>query len=317
MRIINFKKQMLLLGFVSLITLNSCLEDDNYSEQVKKDNKLIEQYLENNNLEATKSPYGFYYTVIESNATGKQVEEKDIVSVFYEIKTLNGTIIDEVKESSEVPKKINVLGNAIFPEGFLLGTALMKEGEKYRFYIPSNLAYGPYNYESLIPSNSVLIIESKIVKIESEDDQKQFEKAAIETFIAENDITDITETDLGVFYKKTESGTGNLPIKGDWVKIKYVAKYMDGSELGKTETDKTYDFTVGSESIIKGVSESVKLMQQGEKATFIIPSHLAYYSSLQIFPEKIREDLLEKGLISQKIPPFTNLIFEIELVEIN
>lgn len=317
MRIINFKKLMLLLGIVSLTTLNSCLDEDNYNEQNNKDYKLIEQYLAENNLEATKSPYGFYYTVIESNDTGEEVKEDDILSIFYEMKILNGAIIDEVKESSGIPKKINIVTNSIFPQGIIMGSALMKEGEKYRFYIPSNLAYGSYSYESLIPSNAVIIMETKIAKIEDEDDQKQFEKATIETYITDNNITDINETDFGAFYKKTENGTGDSPIEGNRVKIKYVAKYLDGTEFSKTETDKTFDFTVGTESIIKGVNESIKLMQKGEKATFIIPSNLAYYSSLQIFPETIREDLLEKGLISQKIPPFTNLIFEIELVDIN
>ena len=318
MRIINFKRLMLLFGIVSLATLNSCLDDNNYDEQNSIDDSLIQKYLEDNNIEATKSAYGFYYSVIESNDSGEQVKENDILSIYYEINILNGDKIDEVIESSGTPKKIKIINNSIFPQGVLLGSALMREGEKFRFYLPSSLAYGSYTYESLIPSNAILIVESKIVKIENEDDQKQFEKTAIETYITGNSIEDIIETDSGVFYKKNENGTGEVnPVNGDLVKIKYVAKYFDGTEYSKTETDKTFDFNLGSETIIKGVQESIKLMQKGEKATFIIPSHLAYNSSLQIFPEEIREDLLEKGIISQKIPPFTNLIFEIELVEIN
>ena len=317
-KIINFKKLMLLLGMVSLTTFNSCIDEDNYDEQNNIDDRLIQEYLEENNIEATKSVYGFYYTVIESNDSGELVKEKDILSVYYEINVLNGDKIDEVIESSGTPKKIKIINNSILPQGVLLGALLMREGEKFRFYIPSNLAYGSYTYESLIPRNAILIVENKISKIEDEDDQKQFEKIAIETYITDNNITDIVETDSGVFYKKTENGTGETtPINGDIVKIKYVAKYFDGTEFSKTTSNDTFDFGMGSENVIEGVQESIKLMQKGEKATFIIPSHLAYNSSLQIFPEEIREDLLEKGIISQKIPPFTNLIFEIELVEIN
>lgn len=317
MRIINFKKLVLLFGMVSLATLNSCFNDDNYDEQNSIDDRLIQEYLEENNIEATKSAYGFYYTVIESNDSGEQVEENDILSLYYEINILNGNKIDEAIESSGTPKKIKIINNSILPQGVLLGSTLMREGEKFRFYLPSNLAYESYTYESLIPSNAVIIVESKIAKIENEDDQKQFEKTAIETYITDNDISDIVETDSGVFYKKTENGTGEAPINGNIVKIKYVAKYFDGTEFSKTETDETFDFIAGSETVIEGVQESIKLMRKGEKATFIIPSHLAYNSSLQIFPEEIREDLLVKGIISQKIPPFTNLIFEIELVDIN
>jgi len=57
-------------------------------------------------------------------------------------------------------------------------------------------------------------------------------------------------------------------------------------------------------------------MQKGEKATLLIPSHLAYDESLQIFPEIVREDLLEKELIIEETPPFSILKFEVELVEI-
>jgi len=318
MKIINFKKLFLLFGVVSLSTLNSCLNDDNYVDQNSIDDGLIQDYLKENNIDATKSAYGFYYSMIESNSTGAEVKENDIISVFYKINTLNGDIIDEVNESSGEPKKIKIINNSILPYGILLGSTIMKEGEKFRFYLPSNLAYGSYNYKSLIPSNAILIVESEITKIENEDDQKQFEKTAIETYITDNNITDFTETDSGVFYKKTEEGTSEVevPSNEDRVKIKYVAKYFDGTVFSKTDTNDTFNFEMGSNNIIKGVKESVKLMRKGEKATFIIPSHLAYNASLQIFPEEIRTDLLEKGIIAQKIPPFSNLIFEIELVEI-
>lgn len=317
MKNLNLKRLILLVGIVSLSTLNSCLNDDNYVNQNSIDDKLIQDYLKENNIEATKNASGFYYSVLEPNSSGSEIKEKDIISVYYKINTLNGDIIDEVKESSGEPKRIKISNNSIIPNGMLIGSVLMKEGERFRFYLPSRFAYSSYSYKSLIPNNAILIVESKISKIDSEDDQKQFEKIAIETYITDNNLTNFSETDSGVFYKKIEDGTGDNPIIDNRVKIKYVAKYFDGTVFSKTETNKTFDFEFGSNNIIKGVNESVKLMQKGEKSTFIIPSHLAYNSSLQIFPEEIREDLLEKGIISQKIPPFSNLIFDIELVDVN
>lgn len=318
MRTLIIKKLVLLFGIVSIAILTSCIEDSDYNKQNSKDDKLIKKHIEDNNIDAIKSNYGFYYTVVEANESGNEIEENDIFSMYYKISTLEGAQIEEVLESSGTPKRMKMTYNSIFPQGILMGSSLMKEGETYRFYLPSNLAYGSYNYNELIPRDAVLIVESKLTTIEDEDAQKEFEKIIIETYISDNNIADISESDSGVFYKKTADGTGDTaPGNNDLIKIKYTAKYLDGNELSKTEDDKTFDFRIGAENVIEGVQESVKLMKKGEKATFIIPSHLAYDASLQVLPEEIREDLLDKGIISNKILPFSNLIFEIELVEIN
>lgn len=317
MRIINFKKLIMILGVVSLAILTSCLNDNDYEDQGSIDDRLIQAYLKKNKIDAKKSAKGFYYTVIKANSSGEKVKVKDILSVYYKINLLNGNEVGEVKESSGKPKKFKVVDKSIIPMGIRMGSRLMREGEKYKFYLPSNLTYGVHSYKSLIPSNSIFIVETHIVKIDKEAEQKQVEKTEIEAYITAKKITDITEKDSGIFYKKIENGTGDLPVNGKTVKIKYIVKYLNGTELDKTGVNKTFDFKLGSKNVIKGVQEGVKLMKKGEKATLIIPSHLAYDSSLQIFPEEARESLIKRRVIAKKVPPFSNLIFEVELVDFN
>ncbi|MEE0899491.1 MAG: FKBP-type peptidyl-prolyl cis-trans isomerase, partial [Bacteroidales bacterium] len=59
-----------------------------------------------------------------------------------------------------------------------------------------------------------------------------------------------------------------------------------------------YVFVLGSNTMIPGFEEAVKMMSEGEKGVVVIPSRLAYGAR-------------QRG----EIPPFSTLIFELELVE--
>ena len=69
--------------------------------------------------------------------------------------------------------------------------------------------------------------------------------------------------------------------------------------------------------MIEGFEEGIELMQEGEKALLIMPSNLAYGESFQVVPAQIREDLIDKELIRESVEPFSPLIFEVELVDVN
>ncbi len=315
---LNFNEMILMffLALTSLLLLTNC-SDDNHEDQRSLDDRLIQEYLDEKGIEAEKGNAGFYYSVVESNNSGNQVKKNDILSVYYKMSLLNGNEVAEVPKTSENPKKFKVVDSSLIPKGLLLGSTLMKEDETFKFYIPSHLAYGYYSYANKIPSNAIMIIECELAKIEKEDDQRSLEKNLIKTYITDEEITDIEEMSIGIYYKLNESGEGDMPKKSDAVKIKFVGKYLDGTVFDKTTGSKTFSFTIGNESVIEGLEEGIKLMQEGEKASFIIPSHLAYDSSLQVFPEEVREDLLDNNLITQEIPPFSILIIDVELVETN
>lgn len=314
---LNSNKLFLILMLLasSILVLQSCLSDDS-EDQRSIDNQLILKYLSDHNIDAEKAESGYYYEVINSNESGSEVEDQDIVSIYYKMALLNGAKIDSIVEGTDQPLKFKMTGEALIPIGLRFGSSKMKEGEKFRFFIPSHLAYADYSYENLFPANSIFIVESEVVKIETEDEQKVIDKDIIDDYIAENNIDNIERTASGLYYKKVSEGTGDNPINGKTVKIKFVAKYLNGDNFDNTEGNNTFNFTLGNNTVIKGIEEGVKLMKKGEKATLILPSHLAYDESLQIFPEIVREDLWEKGLILEKALPFSILKFEIELIDI-
>jgi len=315
---LNFNKLFLmfiLLSGTSLL-LQSCFSDDDHEDQRSIDNRLILKYLSDNDIDAEKDENGYYYEVIKSNTSGSEVKDKDILSVYYKMNLLNGKKIDSLVNGTDEPAKFKITDKSLIPVGLRYGSSKMKEGEKFKFFIPSHLAYGNYSYDDLFQTNSIFIIESEIVKIETEDEQKVIDKDSIDDYIVKNSIVDIDRITSGLYYKRVTEGEGDKPVDGKTVKIKFIAKYLNGNILDETDDDETFNFKIGNNTVIKGLEEGIKLMQEGEKATLIIPSHLAYDESLQIFPEKVREDLLEKEFISEETPPFSILKFEVELVEI-
>jgi FKBP-type peptidyl-prolyl cis-trans isomerase len=103
---------------------------------------------------------GLQYKVI-TEGTGKSPKATDTVLVHYAGTLINGTEFDSSykrKEPIEFPL------NRVIP-GWTEGVQLMKEGAKYRFFIPSKLAYGPRGAGRDIGPNEALIFDVELLKV--------------------------------------------------------------------------------------------------------------------------------------------------------
>lgn len=111
----------------------------------------------------------------------------------------------------------------------------------------------------------------------------------------------------GLEINDTAEGEGESAEAGDTVVVHYDAyleEPVDSGEKGTKfdstrDSGNTFEATLGSGSVIEGFDKGVQGMKVGGKRTIIIPSNLAYG---------------ETG--SGPIPPNSNLIFEVELLEI-
>ncbi len=113
---------------------------------------------------------------------------------------------------------------------------------------------------------------------------------------AERDSIHVTES--GLQYKILTEGTGDVPTAKQKVKVNYRGTLLDGTEFDSSyKRGKPSEFVCSQ--VIKGWSEALTMMPVGSKWELYIPQELAY-------GEK------ESG----KIPPFSMLIFEVELVDI-
>ena len=125
-------------------------------------------------------------------------------------------------------------------------------------------------------------------------------KAVIE---AELDIlaTGFEKTESGLRYQLLQKGSGAQAVKGATVSVHYKGQLADGTVFDSSYKRKEpIEFALGTGQVIAGWDEGVALLSIGDKARFVIPSHLGYGAQ-------------GAGGV---IPPNANLIFDVELVDV-
>ena len=132
-------------------------------ESGDKNQKEGEKFLaENKKKEGVKTTAsGLQYKVLKSG-TGKTPKAADTVKVHYHGTLIDGTVFDSSVERGE-PTTFPV--NQVIP-GWTEVLQLMKEGDKWQVYIPSQLAYGPQSPSPKIGPNSTLIFDVELISVE-------------------------------------------------------------------------------------------------------------------------------------------------------
>ena len=183
--------------------------------------------------------------------------------------------------SKKVNDSVDVLNKALFVKGFREGFS----GEN-----------------ATIPMDSTQkLVQKQMDYYHKVNMEKKYgaNRIAGEDFLKANAKKDsIKVTPSGLQYKILTVGTGELPKKEDKVKVNYEGHLIDGTEFDSSyKRNKPVTFPVGQ--VIPGWTEALCMMPVGSKWMIYVPQELAY---------KDREQA--------KIPPFSCLIFTVELLEI-
>lgn len=124
-------------------------------------------------------------------------------------------------------------------------------------------------------------------------------RIAGENFLKENARKDsVKVTPSGLQYKVLTAGTGPVPTAKQRVKVHYEGKLLDGTVFDSSYK-RQQPATFACDQVIKGWTEALTMMPVGSKWQLFIPQELAYGDR-------------EAG----KIPPYSMLIFTVELLEI-
>jgi len=182
------------------------------------------------------------------------------------------------------------------------------------------------------PKGSNLMVCIKIEKIQSLDEAMAERNKALEeeravtaklaaqeagaaaTYIADNKLT-LKTNPSGLQYIVTQATAKRKPLPGDTVYVHYLGRTLNGNvfdtsieaeavKAGKKQEGRPYEpisFALGRGEVIPGWDEGLQLLGEGSKATFIIPSKLAYG---------------ERGA-GNDIPPYATLRFDVELVKVS
>ena len=151
--------QMLIQNFIMKKQSDS---QDKMAGETIKNLEIGEAFLaENKNKAGVKTTgSGLQYEVI-TEGTGASPTAEQTVVVHYTGSLLNGKVFDSSVERGE-PATFPL--NRVIP-GWTEAIQLMKEGAKYKFYIPSELAYGERGAGQDIPGNATLIFEVELIEV--------------------------------------------------------------------------------------------------------------------------------------------------------
>jgi len=127
----------------------------------------------------------------------------------------------------------------------------------------------------------------------------QFENEQIEKFISRYHWQ-MKETGSGLRYSIYFKGSGQVAQPGKLAVMKYNVRLLDGKEIYSSEKNGLKEFIIGRGGVESGLEEGILLLRVGDRAKFIIPSHLGF------------------GLLGDqdKVPPKSTLIYDLELVAI-
>ncbi|MGB3800800.1 MAG: FKBP-type peptidyl-prolyl cis-trans isomerase [Lewinella sp.] len=125
-------------------------------------------------------------------------------------------------------------------------------------------------------------------------------RAEGETFLEENaKRSEVKTTESGLQYEVIKEGTGASPSAAETVKVHYHGMLTNGQVFDSSvDRGQTIEFPLNR--VIAGWTEGLQLMKEGAKYRFYIPYHLAYG---------------ERGS-PPAIPPYSTLIFDVELFEV-
>lgn len=135
--------------------------------------------------------------------------------------------------------------------------------------------------------------------------QKATDDQLLTEYFTKNNIT-AQKTRSGLYYALAQKGQGNSAVRGQTVRVNYTGKTLDG-KVFDSNTDPEFkhleplEFEVGMGRVIKGWDEGLMLLNAGSKATFYIPSGLAY----------------GERAVADKIAPNSILVFDVELLSID
>jgi peptidyl-prolyl cis-trans isomerase A (cyclophilin A) len=109
------------------------------------------------------------------------------------------------------------------------------------------------------------------------------------------------KTESGLRYQFIQKGDGKKAENGKTVSVHYTGQLEDGKVFDSSyPRKKPIEFPLGRGNVIEGWDEGIALLRVGDKARFVIPSHLGYGS---------------RGA-GGAIPPNATLIFDVELMDV-
>ncbi len=265
-----------------------------------------------------ESENGLYYKIV-NDSEGTNCKEGDYVKVNMRYTTFTDSLIfDNAKE--QLPVWLNVKPFK-FKGDIMEGLQMLSQGDSAVFVVNTEDFYlktvGMQGLPPHAKKDTVIYVAIKILEVknaeqfavEAQKMQQEYEvkleqvrmqeMEKLKEFIEKNKIKEEPKAS-GLYFISQTQGSGPQVKKGDKVLVHYTGRFIDGQIFDSSEGGEPMPVEVGMGQVIEGFDEALLLMKKGGKARAIIPSSIGYGAS-------------EPG---GKIPPYTTLVFDIEMVDV-
>jgi FKBP-type peptidyl-prolyl cis-trans isomerase FkpA len=267
----------------------------------------------------TKAENGLHYQFFV-DSTGQNAQEGDGVSVriVYTLKKSpqDSVLYDSKMESQDGTGAVRyILPPSSFKGSLEDALTMLSKKDSAAFIISADSFFLKTNKMQALPPfvkpGDKLMVTVKMLDIktkkELDDNQKKqeeeianlekTEKSRLDAYLSSNNIT-TAPTASGLIFIETQKGKGNAhPAATDIVKVHYTGTLLDGTKFDSS-VDRGEPTEFPLNQVIPGWTEAIQLMTKGSKAKLIIPSSIGYGP---------------RG--GGPIPPFSPLVFEVELID--
>ncbi|WP_317897409.1 FKBP-type peptidyl-prolyl cis-trans isomerase [Aurantibacillus circumpalustris] len=270
----------------------------------------------------TKSENGLHYKFFNHDESGAKVQVGDGIIISYVIskEKNDSVIVDSKSVSSDGTGSVTfTMRKSSFAGSFEDGMMMMAKGDSAAFIVSADSFFLKTNGQNELPKGFspgeslkgvFKIKEIRTAKEIEENQQKQKaerdalaqemqvkEKPAFDKYLSDNKIA-AKPTASGLIYVETKKGSGQNPKATDIVKVHYTGMFLDGKVFDSSvERGEPVEFPLNQ--VIPGWTEGLQLMKKGGKAKLVLPSAIGYGP---------------QG--NQGIPPYSPLVFEVELLDI-
>jgi FKBP-type peptidyl-prolyl cis-trans isomerase len=282
----------------------------------------IQAYLAKNKVTASPSATGVY-VISQNPGSGRAIVKGDFVKINLTVSSIEGKkIFSTLDQGQPITWEY---GKPFDTKGFDEAVATMKKGSKATIVVPSAMGFGPQgkkdmNGQDIITPYSPVVYDIEVLDLKTKSENEKAikeeeaarkkvalegqakEPSLIAQYLKDNKIT-IKPTASGLYYIEKVAGKGAKAKAGNKVKVHYTGKLLNGKVFDSSLTREPvapFEFTIGQGQVIPGWDEGIAMMSAGGKATIIIPSKLGYG---------------ERGS-GANIPPYSPLVFDVELISI-
>ncbi|HDO06309.1 MAG TPA: FKBP-type peptidyl-prolyl cis-trans isomerase [Bacteroidetes bacterium] len=261
-----------------------------------------------------KTSTGLYYKFYHKSGDTTQPKIAEFAMVEMVYGTPDSVLFDSRKlPASKRPMKIPMI-RSIYKGDIYEGIEMMHVGDSAVFQCNADSVFKKLfrmrKLPAFVDTTKDVYFAIKLVGVKTPQQMQAEESARLMklqnteskervAYLKKNNIT-VKPTKDGLYFIPEKPGKGRHPKIGDRVSVHYTGYLLNGKKFDSSrDRGKPFEFTLGKHQVIPGWDEGIAMLRKGGTAKLIVPSSLGY-GTRNMGP----------------IPPFSTLVFDVELVNI-